>query len=224
MRPRSKTDASSIGYKPRGGNRCEGYYIQPVAGGRLEIASLMEGGGIDLTNQTELSIKWQSLGKEPVHIRAYSLTQKEYYRMDTTRPGDEIRFVWPVDLPASRKLSIGLLSWITSDIGSSKQMVYLPVSIGNRSQSPSLRVVLLPSAEASEVYVTLLPVDESGVKKTPLKKEDPKKEGPYPAWKPITYNLPSLPAGRYYAEFSAQWESGGGATARMYFYNPPAKP
>src|SRR4051812_23611806 len=84
--PGLKQDSSSLGYKPRGGNRCEGYYIQPVAGGRLEIESFTRGSGVNLIDQTELTLKWPSLGKEPVQIRAYSLKAKEYYRMDTTRP------------------------------------------------------------------------------------------------------------------------------------------
>jgi len=219
-----KTDSSSNGYKPRDGNRCEGYYIQPVAGGRLEIESFTQGGGISLANQTQLSMKWQSPGKEEVQIRAYSLTPKEYYRMDTTRPGGDRTFVWPVELPASRKLAIGLVAQTKSDVGPSKQTVYVPLSIANAGSSSTLRIVLMPSVDASDVFVTLSPVDATGTKKTPLKKSEAMDSGPYSAWKPIAYDLKSLAAGLYYAEFSATWESGGSGTARMYFYNPPAGP
>jgi hypothetical protein len=142
--------------------------------------------------------------------------------MDTVQPGGEGSFLWPVDLPASRNLTIGLVCWTKSPVGASEETVYLPLSLGTSADS-SLRVALVPSGDASDVYLTLAMLDANGAKQPPILTKKSMGGGPFTAWRPISYTLPALAApGLYYAEFAATWESGLTGTARMYFYNPSA--
>lgn len=221
--PNLKQEAQPQGYRQRG-DRCEGYFIQPVAGGRLDIQSFAQTRRIDVAGKSELTLDWPSFGKESVQLRAYSLSPKEYYRMDTIRPSGQTSYAWPVAIPASRNLAIGLVSWTKALVGSSRESVYLPVSVAGAS-SGTYTITLVPSATADQVYVTIAALNPDGSRGRVLRNREPLNLGYYPAFRSIPVNLPPPPAGLYRADFAASWENGSSATAGMYFYSAgPDKP
>jgi len=215
-------DSGPLGYKLRRDGICEGYYKLPVGGGRLELESFIQGTRVDLTNKKETTLMWPAFGKEPVRIRAYSLTPREHYRMDAIRPSGQTSLLWPVDIPVSRKLAIGLVCWTSSTVGNEQKNVYLALRVAGDSSltSERYRVLLVPTANASEVYVNL-----SGPNGKKILKDEPLNLGNYPAFQSISYALPDLKfEGIYYAEFGATLQNGTSAVAKMYFYYPGQKP
>ena len=215
--PNLKQEAQPQGYRQRG-DRCEGYFIQPVAGGRLDIQSFAQARRIDVAGKSELTLGWPAFGSETVQVRAYSLSPKEYYRMDTVRPSGQTSYTWPVAIPASRNLAIGLMSWTKALVGSSRETVYLPVSVAGAS-SATYTITLIPSVTAEQVYVTIGAVNADGSRGRVLRSREPLNLGYYPAFRSIAVNLPALPAGLYRADFAASWENGSSATTGMYFYS-----
>lgn len=221
--PNLKQEGQPQGYRQRG-DRCEGYFIQPVAGGRLDIQSFAQARRIEVAGKSELILGWPSFGSDAVQVRAYSLSPKEYYRMDTVRPNGQTSYTWPVDIPASRNLAIGLVSWTRAPVGPSRETVYLPVSIAG-APSGTYTITLIPSATADQVYVTIVALNADGSKGRVLRNRESLNLGYYPAFRSIPVNLPPPPAGLYRADFAASWENGSSATAGMYFYSPgPDRP
>jgi hypothetical protein len=221
--PNLRQEEQPQGYRQRG-DRCEGYFIQPVAGGRLDIESFGQAPRINVAGKSELVLGWPSFGSEAIRVRAYSLSPKEYYRMDTIRPSGQTSYTWPVAIPASRNLAIGLVGWTTAPVGPSRETVFLPVSVATAS-SDTYTVTLIPSVTADQVYVTIAAINQDGSKGRVLRNREPLNLGYYPAFRSIPVSLPPLPAGLYRADFAASWENGSSATAGMYFYSGgPAKP
>jgi hypothetical protein len=220
--PNLKQEEQPQGYRQRG-DRCEGYFIQPVAGGRLDIQSFGEAPRVNVAGKSELVLGWPSFGTETIRVRAYSLSPKEYYRMDTVRPSGQTSYSWPVGIPASRNLAIGLVSWTTAPVGASRETVFLPVSVAGAA-SGTYTITLIPSVTADQVYVTVASINSDGSKGRVLRNREPLNLGYYPAFRSIPVTLPPLPAGLYRADFAASWENGSSATAGMYFYSAgPAK-
>ncbi|MEQ1871202.1 MAG: hypothetical protein ABL961_14395 [Vicinamibacterales bacterium] len=215
--PNLKQEAQPQGYRQRG-DRCEGYFIQPVAGGRLDIQSFAEARRIEVAGKSELTLGWPSFGSEAVQVRAYSLSPKEYYRMDTVRPSGQTSYTWPVGIPASRNLAIGLVSWTKALLGASRETVYLPVSLTGAS-SGAYTITLVPSVTAEQVYVTIAAINSDGSRGRVLRNRESLNLGYYPAFRSIPVSLPPLPAGLYRADFAAAWENGSSATAGMFFYS-----
>src|SRR5262245_57769459 len=74
--------ASPHGYRLRG-DRCEGIYVQEVAGTPLVVASLTDGfAPFDLKTVQHLLLTWSAPADTELHLRALGLRRKLYYRMD----------------------------------------------------------------------------------------------------------------------------------------------
>ena len=143
--------------------------------------------------------------------------------MDTVRSSGQTSSSWPVSIPASRNLAIGLVSWTMAPVGPSRETVFLPVSVAGAG-SGTYTITLIPSVTADQVYVTVASINSDGSRGRVLRNREPLNLGYYPASRSIPVTLPPLPAGLYRADFAASWENGSSATAGMYFYSVgPAK-
>src|SRR5512145_105133 len=87
-----------LGYERRG-DRCEGLYLQDVAGSAgLLVASLTEPfDSLELGAGQRLRIEWSANGTPALRLRAVALRRRLYYRMDAQRPAGTSGFDWPAD-------------------------------------------------------------------------------------------------------------------------------
>ena len=76
------------------------------------------------------------------------------------------------------------------------QNVYVPVSItpvtGSTGQVSSPRITLLPGRDLNEIFLTVQSLNPNLSTKDTLLKDNPVKDGPYPAGVPIYLNLSRL--------------------------------
>jgi hypothetical protein len=120
------------GYRMRG-DRCEGIYIQDVALATLLVASLTESyESFDPRRGGELHLAWSVPWPAAVQLRAYSLTRKLYYRMDTLQPAGRTTYLWPSGLLAALDITrpnLGVVAWMQHRFGDEYRPIYLPLQI-----------------------------------------------------------------------------------------------
>ena len=93
--PRNANDAYA--YRNRG-DRCEGLYIQGVAGTALRLVSLTElVEDFDPAFSKDAVIEWAVSPPSVVHLRAQGLRRRMYYRMDTDRQASDTSYRWPLE-------------------------------------------------------------------------------------------------------------------------------
>jgi hypothetical protein len=81
-------------------------------------------------------------------------------------------------------------------------------------------VILLPSGELSEVFISLAHVGTDGDPDRYVKKDAPLGYGYYPADRGITIPIPELPIpGVYFMEIGATLRETGSSTTRFWFYH-----
>lgn len=219
-----------LGYRLRG-NRCEGVYVKEVAGlSGLVVASFTEGPySLEIPSTKAVNVTWKSPGDSPIRLRAISLRRRLYYRMDTAQPSGSRSFQWPADLLASLQMTgpdLGIVGWTMHAIGRQMTEVYVPLQVGAAATSrPASRykLVLLPGAELSEVFVTVLKLTASGEEGAVLQRDEPLAHGFYPAERPLSISLPALVDPAFYRlEIGAVLRRGGSTTRSMTLYRPPA--
>ena len=215
-----QTSTDPTGYRPRGGDRCEGIYIREVGNTTLLVASLTESvEDFDSAGGKPLLIEWTPPEGAEVHLRANSLRHRLYYRMDAVRPPGSRSYTWPTNLLATfnlRRNELGLLAWTAHAVGGTTRDVYVPLRVrqGEGSRSSSYRLTVLPGVELSEIYFSIAPVGSDGRPGAFIKQDEPLKYGYYPADRAVSIPLPALPApGIYRLEITAQRRSGGAASA-----------
>ncbi len=136
------------GYRLRG-DRCEGVFIQEVAGTPLVVASFTANfDPYDVRAVQNLDIGWSAPSEGPIQLRAYGLRRKLYYRMDTTLSSARRSYTWPADLLASLNIpqpDLGVVGWMRNRVGKVDRDVYLPLQVGQkRSRPETYTLVLLP--------------------------------------------------------------------------------
>jgi hypothetical protein len=216
------------GYRLRG-DRCEGVYVQQVAGTALLIASFTEVfEDYDLRADRDLSIAWSAPAGSQIYLRAHGLRRKLYYRMDAVRPVESRPFRWTADLLASLNITrpdVGVVGWTRLPVGRVERDVYLPLRIGRANStggSQTYTLVLLPGVQLSEVFVSLAVVDQDGRPTTFIRDEEALKYNYYPADRPIDIPIPRLASpGLYYMLLGAVLQRGGSTTAELWFYQSP---
>ncbi|HZT29784.1 MAG TPA: hypothetical protein VFA33_07875 [Bryobacteraceae bacterium] len=215
------------GYKLRG-DRCEGVYIKEVAGSAsLAVVSLTESfANFDPASAAPLRVEWQApAGSSPVHLRAVALRRRTYYRMDTIRPSGSGSYSWNPGILAALGLTradIGVVGWVTRQIGPESRDVYLPLRIaqGGGEAGGEYQLVLYPGAELSEVYTTLSPVDSQGRSGRPLFEGKPLGYGYYPAERGVPVPVSGLKgAGLYLFEIGATLRDGAPSTSQLWFFH-----
>jgi hypothetical protein len=217
--------SNPLGYRQRG-DRCEGVFVQDVSATRLTVVSF---GQFDITGLGAGEDAWQ-LEWEPVpddvHIRAYALRPRTYYRMDTWRPGGSRSYRWPTSVVTALNLTpadIGIVATAQRMIGGRPREVYLPLRIG-RPTGPEgtyeLRIV--PGVELSEVFVGMSAVGTDGTPgaTTPM----PLNHGYYPAGRSISVPVGPLAApGPYFVEIGATLRGGGAVSHELWIVHPPER-
>jgi len=193
------------------GDRCEGLYLQPVSGtfGSLLVASLTAIGlGPQWKSPTPL--EWRPYAKDTVHVQAFPLRPRIYYRLDREQPGGAGNYTWPTDI-VRKYLSaadIGVVAWSEPVLEGHRQRIYLPVSVGPGVAKVYHLVVVSP-VDLREVYLTIGAMGE----KSPLRLRAALKRGSYAANQRIEIDLPPLPRpGLYRVEISGDRRDAGSVT------------
>jgi len=224
----SRPSGDVYGYQLRG-DRCEGVYAREVAGdAKLLLVSLTESfQKFDARSGQPIQVRWAAPDiTAGVRLRSYSLRQKLYYRMDTTRPAGDTSYVWPTSILGSLGLSrddIGVVGWFTRVIGGAAQPIYVPLRLVQDATSHETRqigAVILPSAELTELFVSVARLRADGSVAAQLERDRPLKLGFYPADRGIRVPLPPLTLpGVYLVEIGATLRMGGSSTTRFWMHH-----
>ncbi len=157
-----------LGYQLRG-DRCEGLYARDVGGSLLLLVSLTSAfEGYDLNSGENLIVEWNAPLGRHVHLRAYGLRPRLYYRMDTIRPVNNTPYHWPIDLLANFNIprcDLGVVGWTTSRLGKNERRILLPLHISQQKRaapSQGYRLILWPGKELAEVYLSIATVNADG--------------------------------------------------------------
>lgn len=211
----------------RRGERCEGLYLNEVAGtGGLSIVAFTSVSRPFAIKAGEpIRLEWSAPPASAVALRAVSLRPDMYYRMDSSRPAGSTSFDWPSDVVTRLKLKsdeLGLVAWTPSKLADRSEDVYIPLRVAGpplATDAPGeYVVVVVPGAPLRELFVSLSAVDESGKSLTELLSDAPLKHGPYPAEYPIPVRLPKLTtAGLYRLELNAVLKQGAPSPRTLYF-------
>lgn len=216
------------------GDRCEGVYIQAVAGTVLTLLSFTGSlGEIHLASGRPLLLEWPAPpGDRDVQLRALSMQRRLFYRMDTSVRAGATRYEWPTDGLVAVKLApadLGLVGFTRLIIGGAEQEVLLPLSAGQSAgirAAPSAYTLLLrPAVGLSELFVsvTALGPDGRGAQGG-AQSVAPARElgyGLYPADALIEVPI-AVPRerGLYGVHLGAKQRSGGSTTLQFVFHHP----
>ena len=215
-----------LSYRMRG-DRCEGIYAQEVSAISLDVRSLVGPlGSFDPARNAELALEWAAPpgATTPVRLRAFSLKERQYFRMDTAVPASRGSYLWPTEVVARvglKKEEIGLVAWASlPGPGGSAREVYLPVRAGRAAAGePGYEVTIVPSARLREVRISLSRIDGNG-DSTDLRRDEELGFGYYPSGQPMTFSTRKLgPAGFYRLEISAIPFSGRPVTEKIEIYH-----
>lgn len=217
------SESNPYGYQLRG-DRCEGVYIRKVAGSTF-VASFTESfENFDPTASQSLLLEWTPPSKASVHVRAYSLRQKVYYRMDTDRPAESTSYAWPPNLLSTldlKKKDLGVVAWISKLVGD--QDVYLPLRIKQKAPAGNTRryqLILLPGEELTQVFISLAPLKPDGSLGAFIVRDSAQGGSYLPAERAIMIDIPELKqAGIYSLEIGATLRAGGSWTTKFLFYH-----
>jgi hypothetical protein len=214
-----------LGYRLRG-DRCEGIYIQDVAGAPLEVASFTKSfSDYDPASKQAVKVEWDTpdAGVQ-TRLRAQSLRRRLYYRMDTLARSGSKTFTWPSDVLNALRLSreeIGIVGIARTSVGETQHDIYLPLRVGQdrkASASGGYQLVLVPGVELKEIFVTL--TAQHGKKSSVLKDGEALGYGFYPAERPVAIPISGVrDRGVYHLEIGATLRSGGASTADLWFYH-----
>jgi hypothetical protein len=217
------------GYQMRG-DRCEGLYADPVSRGEVWLVGIAWSGKEKTAIQPgrPFPLAWQAPPRsEHVHIRAYSLHRRLFYRMDTVRPSGDEQFAWPSEVLGRVRLSptdLGVVSWVQLQLGGQIRDIYLPVAVGvTNSPSAAVELTLLSDVGLREVYVTIFPVNPDGRSGKAVHRDVPLKRPPYPANVAIAMPLPTLQdRGIYRVDIGASFtDTGSSALSRLLYIPAP---
>jgi hypothetical protein len=226
-RDRSDPPKHRHGYSLRG-DRCEGLYVQQVAGGSLltPISFTARFEEFDLGPIRHLILAWPAVGDGRLHVRAQSRRPKLYYRMDTVQAASQRRYEWPTDVLTAlglRRGDLGITAWVLERIGDRERPVHIPLQIGaNREaqRSKEYDLIVVPGAELDEVWAILLAVDRQG---RPLRQIQRRKLdlGFYPAGRSFSVSIPvPREPGLYRLDVDAALRNGTTTSVNVLFRNP----
>ena len=216
---------NQYGYRQRG-DRCEGIYVQQVGGTPLTISSWTESfEAYDLASGRPLTMEWDASENTVVNLRAEALRHRLYFRMDAARPPGSGSYTWNSDLLAAigiAKPELGVVGTTHLPGPHPERQIYLPLRIAQKAKplrTGAYKLVVVPGAEAKELYLTVVLDDATGRK--PFKNGEPLGYGYYPADRPVEIPISGLPApGIYRVEVGATLRNGMVATAQFWFYHP----
>jgi hypothetical protein len=224
-----RANARPTAYAPRG-DRCEGLYVQEVAGGGvLTVVSFTAGfDDFDPRGVGALQLAWPGLEAAEISIRAQSRRPKLYYRMDTIRPAAPATYAWRTDVLGElnlKRADIGVIAWASRAIGDRQRDVYVPLRIGvtgpPRVPTAAYTLVLVPGVELDQVFVSVAALDEQG--RRVRAEYGPRRldHGLYPAGRSFTTTIPAPGRrGLYRLELNAVQRNGAASTTDPLFFSP----
>ncbi len=198
--------------------RCEGLYSQDVAGsfGNLLVASLTVGKAVSGPWPPRLTV--QCSYKEPVqvHIQAFPLQPRTFYRLDAMARGSEVNYEWNTDVIAKyiQPGNVGLVAWASATVNARPQRVYLPVRTATTVKGPLQLVVVSPS-DLSDVFLSITaPGDKAVLTNQSLGK------GSFLARERIVIPFPALPLeGIYRVNVTGKTKVGIASTGEFLVYS-----
>ena len=193
-------------YKERG-DRCEGEYEQKVSGGTgLRVASLTDSyPDFKFAPGDKLHLGWTVEGSPALRLRAVSLRQRLYYRMDSARPAGTDTWIWPADVIEQHAMSsreLGLVGVARRVFGKEERDVYVPVRVAKNAAAPADRgyiLVVTPAQTLSQLFLSMAPLQPNGIPGDYVIEDQDLQQGPYPGQKGIRVPLPPAPKPGYYA-------------------------
>lgn len=217
------------GYRLRG-DRCEGLFVQPVAGSAsLLVASFVESfSDFNPRATSTLPLAWAPAEpSKPTFLRAYGLRRRQYYRMDAERPAGVRSYAWPATILGNLDLSrqfLGVLAWNDIEVAGQARRVYVPLRVGGvtGASSGSFDLQLVAGTELTEVYLSLAALDERGATRRAYWQRRPLGRSFYPSQQPIAIPITGLDqTGLHRLEIAAVQRDGGSANAEVWFANLP---
>ena len=220
-----------LSYQERG-DRCEGLYAVNsqlrIFSGVLRVVSFVEsfesyepGAGKDLF------VEWSAPQSKEVSLRAHALQSDLYYRMDATVREGEATYTWPTDILQALSISrneLGLLGWGSYKFSNGMvKDVYLPLRITQRppaNASSAYRIVIWPTQELTEVYVSVATLGADGSPKNFILDGKALGYGYYPKERGIHFDIPKPDKpGVYYLQIGASFGKGGVVNIEHLFYH-----
>jgi hypothetical protein len=221
-------ESNPYGYRLRG-DRCEGLYAREVGAASLALVSLTETfADYDARSGRPLIVEWSPPARDTaIHLRAVGLRRRLYYRMDAIRPAGTTAYEWSPGLLSALGITrpeLGIVGSARLRVGALERTVYLPVRVAQQSRPPRGRahaLLVMPGAEASEVFVSIAPVGADGRPLAFLRDGQPLGHGYYPAERGVEIPLTGLPApGIYYVEIAATFRAGETASLALWLQHP----
>ncbi len=215
-------------YQLRDGTRCEGVFVQGVAGSSsLRIASLTASyDAFSDTSRLPLRVSWSAPAGNPVRLRGYSLKSGLHYRMETVAPLLGGTYAWRTNVLRAlrmRKSDLGVVASMMMPLGDSLREVHLPVRVHQASPptgDSAYELVLWSNTELSEVFVAVDAVNAGGQPGKVVQRSRELGYGVYPAARGVPIELPTLGArGVYRVRIGAVRRSGGTSTSSMLLYH-----
>ena len=145
-------------YMERGG-RCEGLYAEQVSlSGNLLVASLTAGWVAPNAWAGPLTVRCGYKESADVHIQAFLLQPRPYYRLDTLQRGSVISWNWDTEVISkyAKPANVGLVAWTSAMVGGRTQRVYLPVIGREAGLRGAIALIVLSPVAVSEVSVTVV--------------------------------------------------------------------
>jgi len=202
------------------GDRCEGLYAEQVSlTGNLLVASLTAG-RVTPTAWTGQPLTLQCRYKEvaDVHIQAFLLQPRPFYRVDAVQRGSAISWNWDTEVISryAKPANVGLVAWISATVDGQTQRIYLPISSSAAGPQAPMKLVLLPPVAVSEAYVTIA---ATGPGEKPLRQQAPVGRGSYLKNQRIEIDLPPLPhEGLYRIDVIGRGDVGGVSAPTFFIY------
>jgi hypothetical protein len=193
-------------YMDRGG-RCEGLYAEQVSGsfGNLLVESLTQ--GIVMPSVWTGALTVQCKYKEPVdvHIQAFLLQPRPFYRLDAIERGSTVSWSWDTEIISryAKPANVGLVAWTSTMVDGRPQRVYLPVR-SPTGQNNEMKLIVVPPVAVSEAYVTIAGTAPG---ERPVRQRTPVGKGSYLRNQRIEIDIPALPhEGLYRVEVTGSGE------------------
>jgi hypothetical protein len=137
--------------------------------------------------------------KEPadIHIQAFLLQPRPFYRLDVVQRGSAISWNWDTEVIAryAKPVNVGLVAWTSTFVDGRTQRIYLPVTsatANNPAASPSgpMKLIVVPPVAVSEAYLTVASATPG---EKPLRQQAPVGKGSYLKNQRIEIDIPPLP-------------------------------
>jgi hypothetical protein len=218
--PQLRPQPGQWGYQKRG-DRCEGLYEELVSEGALRPVSLVSGEAP--LPVTDVALSWpRPSSTAEVALTATSLKPTMFYRMDALVRGTTYR--WATDVVRALKVGekeLGIMAMTQEVVGKAPRRVYLPVTLGSRTDAAPAQYILRVASpeDLNDVVFGVWHVDQAGNRAAVAVAERSLKRPYYASSSPVSFafNLPPARPGLYEVAVSGiRAAPGGGGTSTTF--------